>query len=234
MPSSTDPPADRLHDGAQQSITAVRLLADGALAALRDGDVAGATAALERLGQAADQAATQIALEVERLRAAPVAAIAVVGQSGWDVVSAPGLDSVRRIGGAPRFAARALAAAGATPVVVVKGVPIPEAVVTIAGTPFQSVLVHSEHGTEQELAAVGDPFTVAEIEQRGAAPARRCRLGGARRAELDRLLARGDRGAAKRRPRGVPRRAGAGPRAGSRAVCGCARSTPRRSRACGC
>ncbi len=72
MPSSTDLLAisERLHDGPQQSVTAVRLLADAARTALAAGDTDTAGKAIARITATADEAAGQLRDEVARLRAA--------------------------------------------------------------------------------------------------------------------------------------------------------------------
>ncbi len=67
MPSSTDL-SQRLHDGPQQSVTAIRLLADAARHALDAGDTDTARHALDRIAEVADEAAANLRSEVTRLR----------------------------------------------------------------------------------------------------------------------------------------------------------------------
>ena len=70
MPSSTEKHAlaERLHDGPQQSVTAIRLLTDAARTALADGDPEVARQALDRIAATADEAAQSLRDEVTRLR----------------------------------------------------------------------------------------------------------------------------------------------------------------------
>jgi sugar/nucleoside kinase (ribokinase family) len=89
--------------------------------------------------------------------------VAVIGLSGWDTITTPGGETIRRIGGTPIYAARALRAAGADPVVITKGADLPGATLVLPSeTAFASILAHSAEGTQQELAAVGEPFTAEE------------------------------------------------------------------------
>lgn len=70
MPSSTERRelADRLHDGPQQYVTAIRLLADAARKALDTGDQDAARRSLDRIGATADNLAENLRTEVARLR----------------------------------------------------------------------------------------------------------------------------------------------------------------------
>ena len=70
MPSSTERErlAAWLHDGPQQSVTAIRLLTDAALRALDAGDAETARRALDRIASTADDAADQLRDQVSRLR----------------------------------------------------------------------------------------------------------------------------------------------------------------------
>ncbi len=91
--------------------------------------------------------------------------VAVIGHTGWDVVSTPAEATQRRLGGTPLYAARALRAVGVEPVVITKGAELPDAVVLPSRSTFESVLVHSPEATDQQLAAVGEPFTAAEARE---------------------------------------------------------------------
>jgi signal transduction histidine kinase len=70
MPSSTDRErlAERLHDGPQQEVTAIRLLTDAARTALDAGETDTARRALDRIAATADEAANSLRDEVSRLR----------------------------------------------------------------------------------------------------------------------------------------------------------------------
>ncbi len=88
--------------------------------------------------------------------------VAVVGLTGWDYVTTPAGEAPRRLGGTPIYAARALRAVGAEPRVITKGADLPDAIVLPSRFTFESVMVHSAEGTQQELRAVGEPFTPDE------------------------------------------------------------------------
>jgi signal transduction histidine kinase len=70
MPSSTDCErlAEWLHDGPQQSVTAIRLLTDAARTALDAGETDTARRALDRIATTADEAADSLRAEASRLR----------------------------------------------------------------------------------------------------------------------------------------------------------------------
>ncbi len=70
MPSSTERRelAERLHDGPQQYVTAIRLLADAARKALDADDPDAARRSLNRIAAAADDLAENLRTEVTRLR----------------------------------------------------------------------------------------------------------------------------------------------------------------------
>jgi signal transduction histidine kinase len=59
--------AHRLHDGPQQTMTAVRLMADVVRQALRDGDLAGARGVLDELDRHAASAADEVRREIARM-----------------------------------------------------------------------------------------------------------------------------------------------------------------------
>ena len=59
--------AHRLHDGPQQTMTAVRLMADVARQALHDGDLAGARGVLDELDRHAAAAADEVRREIARM-----------------------------------------------------------------------------------------------------------------------------------------------------------------------
>ena len=94
--------------------------------------------------------------------------VAVIGHTGWDVVSTPTEATQRRLGGTPLYAARALRAVGVEPVVITKGAELPDASCCHRGTTFESVLVHSPEATDQQLAAVGEPFTPSRSSRNAA------------------------------------------------------------------
>ena len=73
MPSSTERHelAERLHDGPQQHVTAIRLLADASRKALDAGDLDAARRSLDRIGITADDLAEDLRNEVTRLRDDP-------------------------------------------------------------------------------------------------------------------------------------------------------------------
>jgi hypothetical protein len=88
--------------------------------------------------------------------------VGVVGQSADDHVRHPDGRRKRRVGGAPVYSARALRFAGFEPVVLAKGVPIPDARMLPARRAFVSHLHLHADGLEQTIGACGDPFTPAE------------------------------------------------------------------------
>ena len=96
--------------------------------------------------------------------------VAVIGHTGWDVVATTSGTTPPRLGGTPLYAARALRAVGVDPVVITKGAQLADAIVLPSATTFESILVHSADHTEQQLAAVGEPFT-AEQARRDLLPA---------------------------------------------------------------
>ncbi len=96
--------------------------------------------------------------------------VAVIGHTGWDVVATTAGTTAPRLGGTPLYAARALRAVGAEPVVITKGAELAGAIVLPSTTTFESILVHSAGHTEQRLASVGEPFT-AEQARRDLLPA---------------------------------------------------------------
>ena len=80
--------------------------------------------------------------------------IAAIGPRTVDLIDLPGSPTIRRTGGAPHYAARALRFAGAEPVVM--------------ETPGEVIsrLRHTELGTEQSLDRVADPVTPAWLAER--------------------------------------------------------------------
>jgi signal transduction histidine kinase len=60
MPSSTDRIADELHDGPQQLVTAIRLMADAGTTALAEGDTSRTQHALTRIVELADETAAEL------------------------------------------------------------------------------------------------------------------------------------------------------------------------------
>jgi hypothetical protein len=88
--------------------------------------------------------------------------IALVGHVTVDEVRLPGHEPEVRPGGAPLYGLRALRAAGAEPVVIVKGGGM-DAHLVLPGAPVHSVLMHGPDGLEQRLDSVGEPFTADEV-----------------------------------------------------------------------
>ena len=88
--------------------------------------------------------------------------IALVGHVTVDEVRLAGHQPDVRPGGAPLYGLRALRAAGAEPVVIVKGTGM-DAHLVLPGSPVRSVLTHGPDGLEQRLDSVGEPFTAAEV-----------------------------------------------------------------------
>ena len=85
----------------------------------------------------------------------------VVGQVVRDTIVTPAA-TVNRLGGTPVYAARALRAAGAEPVLVVRGPAIDGATVLAGEQATACTIEHRDGVTLQTVTAVGDPFTAAE------------------------------------------------------------------------
>ena len=141
--------AERLHDGPQQILTALRLVADATRHALDQGDVERAHLGIRRLEELAVEGAEELRRLCEQLDPARRRAgerVAVLGPAAQDEVVLEDGTEVRRPGGTPHYAARALAAAGACPVAIETGTLI-------------SRLRHTPEGTEQEIASIPEPLT---------------------------------------------------------------------------
>jgi pfkB family carbohydrate kinase/histidine kinase len=141
--------AEQLHDGPQQILTALRLVADGTRHALDQGDVERARLGLTRLEELAAEGATELRRLCEQLDPARRQAgerVAVLGPAAQDEVVLEDGTQLRRPGGTPHYAARALAAAGACPVAIETGTLV-------------SRLRHTAVGTEQEIASIPEPLT---------------------------------------------------------------------------
>ncbi|HET6847523.1 MAG TPA: PfkB family carbohydrate kinase [Gaiellales bacterium] len=142
--------AERLHDGPQQILTALRLLADGSRHALEDGDLERARQGIERVEQLAAQGGDELRRLCEELDPSHLGPagerVAVIGPAAADEVVLEDGTEVRRPGGTPHYAARALAAAGACPVAIETGTLV-------------SRLRHTPDGTEQEIASIPEPLT---------------------------------------------------------------------------
>jgi hypothetical protein len=142
--------AERLHDGPQQIMTAMRLVADGTRHALDEGDVERARLGILRLEQLAAEGANELRRLCEGLDSARLPhtgeRVAVLGPAAQDEVVLEDGTELRRPGGTPHYAARALAAAGASAVAIETGTLI-------------SRLRHTPDGTEQEIATIPEPLT---------------------------------------------------------------------------
>jgi len=139
--------ADLLHDGPQQMMTAMRLVADGARHALDEGDVERARLGIVRLEQLAADGADELRRICDGLDPARAGErVAVLGPAAQDEVVLEDGTALRRPGGTPHYAARALASAGASPVAIETGTLI-------------SRLRHTAGGTEQEIATIPEPLT---------------------------------------------------------------------------
>jgi len=141
--------ADRLHDGPQQILTALRLVADGTRHALEQGDLERALLGLRRLEELAAQGAGELRRMCEDLdpgRRQAGERVAVLGPAAEDEVVLEDGTELRRPGGTPHYAARALAAAGASAVAIETG-------------SLVSRLRHTPQGTEQEIASIPEPLT---------------------------------------------------------------------------
>jgi sugar/nucleoside kinase (ribokinase family) len=84
--------------------------------------------------------------------------IGLIGHTVIDTVVGTDGERSTRLGGTPLYARRALQAAGADCVVVTRGADPGDAVVVPGGPTYDSRLDH-RHGTRQELARIGLPFS---------------------------------------------------------------------------
>lgn len=97
----------------------------------------------------------------------------MVGQVTRDTITTGGA-TVTRPGGTPVYAARALRAAGAEPVLITRG-PTIEGALTLAGERItECAIEHRDGATIQTITAVGDPFTAADAAQTIAPELRGC------------------------------------------------------------
>ena len=88
--------------------------------------------------------------------------VGVIGQVTHDRVTVRGR-TVERLGGTPVYAAAALRAAGAEPVLVVKGAALDGAVELPSERTTVSVIEHAEGETRQRLEQLGDGLTPVEL-----------------------------------------------------------------------
>ena len=123
--------------------------------------------------------------------------VAVIGHTGWDVVSTPTEATQRRLGGTPLYAARALRAVGVEPVVITKGAELPDAVRAAIALPPSSRC----SSTRRKPPINSWPRSANRSRRpraRDMLPLLgRLRMGDPGRAGLDRLPARHDRGAVR-------------------------------------
>jgi pfkB family carbohydrate kinase len=90
--------------------------------------------------------------------------IGLLGHTVIDTVAGPDGAEIRRLGGTPLYARRAVEALGEDCVVVTRGADPGNAVVIPGGPAYHSRLDHRD-GTRQVLARFGLPFSVTDVEE---------------------------------------------------------------------